>query len=174
MDLPSSVQETNLTVRLLTNHWLVWIFWPLRTSTNSLAVYASQPPIFLSTGICNVPSAAYCTAQQPGSIYSTCSSSSKMERTLCIYGLNHLRFEKANAWFIYTQHKFEWGTRKVEDKLVVRSIWRPESGLGPQASKKVWSSAIVFCCIAAWIQPDISGCQQNFLVVWRWNQLRTF
>ena len=33
---------------------------------------------------------------------------------------------------------------------------------------------IVLCCIAAWIQPDISGCQQNFLVVWRWNQLRTF
>ena len=33
---------------------------------------------------------------------------------------------------------------------------------------------IVFCCIAAWIQPDISGCQQDFLVVWRWNQLRTF
>ena len=32
---------------------------------------------------------------------------------------------------------------------------------------------IVLCCIAAWIQPDISGCQQNFLVVWRWNQLRT-
>jgi hypothetical protein len=33
---------------------------------------------------------------------------------------------------------------------------------------------IVFCCIVAWIQPDISGCQQDFLVVWRWNQLRTF
>ena len=33
---------------------------------------------------------------------------------------------------------------------------------------------LVFCCIAAWIQPDISGCQQDFLVVWRWNQLRTF
>ena len=33
---------------------------------------------------------------------------------------------------------------------------------------------IVFCCIAAWIQPDISGCQQDFLVVWKWNQLRTF
>ena len=33
---------------------------------------------------------------------------------------------------------------------------------------------IVFCCIAAWIEPDISGCQQDFLVVWRWNQLRTF
>ena len=25
-----------------------------------------------------------------------------------------------------------------------------------------------------WNQPDISGCQQNFLVVWRWNQLWTF
>ena len=36
------------------------------------------------------------------------------------------------------------------------------------------SYKLVFCCIAAWIQPDISGCQQNFLVVWRWNQLRTF
>ena len=35
------------------------------------------------------------------------------------------------------------------------------------------SSEIVFCCIAAWIQPNISGCQQDFLVVWRWNQLRT-
>ena len=34
--------------------------------------------------------------------------------------------------------------------------------------------SIVFCCIAAWIQPDISGCQQGFLVVSRWNQLRTF
>ena len=34
--------------------------------------------------------------------------------------------------------------------------------------------AQVFCCIVAWIQPDISGCQQNFLVVWRWNQLRKF
>ena len=33
---------------------------------------------------------------------------------------------------------------------------------------------MVFCCIVAWIQPDISGCQQDFLVVWRWNQLRTF
>ena len=33
---------------------------------------------------------------------------------------------------------------------------------------------IVFYCIVAWIQPDISGCQQDFLVVWRWNQLRTF
>ena len=37
-----------------------------------------------------------------------------------------------------------------------------------------WFPEIVFCCIAAWIQPDISGCQQDFLVVWRWNQLRTF
>ena len=36
------------------------------------------------------------------------------------------------------------------------------------------SVIIVFCCIAAWIQPNISGCQQDFLVVWRWNQLRTF
>ena len=34
------------------------------------------------------------------------------------------------------------------------------------------NSKIVFCCIAAWIQPDIFGCQQDF--VWRWNQLRTF
>ena len=33
---------------------------------------------------------------------------------------------------------------------------------------------IVFCCIAAWIQLDISGCQQDFLVVLRWNQLGTF
>ena len=33
---------------------------------------------------------------------------------------------------------------------------------------------MVFCCIVVWIQPDISGCQQDFLVVWRWNQLRTF
>ena len=33
---------------------------------------------------------------------------------------------------------------------------------------------LVFCCIVAWIQPDIFGCQQDFLVVWRWNQLRTF
>ena len=32
---------------------------------------------------------------------------------------------------------------------------------------------LVFCCIVAWIQPDVSGCQQDFLVVWRWNQLRT-
>ena len=40
--------------------------------------------------------------------------------------------------------------------------------------KMICSSDIVFCCIVAWIQPDISGCQQDFLVVWRWNQLRTF
>ena len=33
---------------------------------------------------------------------------------------------------------------------------------------------IVFCCMVAWIQPDISGCQQEFHFVWRWNQLRTF
>ena len=26
---------------------------------------------------------------------------------------------------------------------------------------------MIFCCIVAWIQPDISGCQQDFLVVWR-------
>ena len=26
---------------------------------------------------------------------------------------------------------------------------------------------IVFCCIAAVIQPNISGCQQDFIVVWR-------
>ena len=32
---------------------------------------------------------------------------------------------------------------------------------------------LVFCCIVAWIQPDISGCQQDFLAVWRWNQFRT-
>ena len=32
---------------------------------------------------------------------------------------------------------------------------------------------IVFCCILAWIHPEISGCQQYFLIVWRWNQLRT-
>ena len=100
MDLPSSVQETNLTVRLLINHWLVWIFWPLRTSTNSLAVYASQPPIFLSTGICNVPSAACCTAQQPGSIYSTCSSSSKMERTLFICHMSYAQWTVFN-WQAY-------------------------------------------------------------------------
>ena len=36
------------------------------------------------------------------------------------------------------------------------------------------TASIVFCCISAWIQPDISGCQQDFLVVWKWNQLRTF
>ena len=36
------------------------------------------------------------------------------------------------------------------------------------------NQVIVFCCIVAWIQPDISGCQQDILVVWRWNQLRTF
>ena len=35
-------------------------------------------------------------------------------------------------------------------------------------------ATIGFCCIVAWIQPDIFGCQQDFLVVWRWNQLRTF
>ena len=40
--------------------------------------------------------------------------------------------------------------------------------------KKYSKYVLVFCCIAAWIQPDISGCQQDFLVVWRWNQLRTF
>ena len=28
---------------------------------------------------------------------------------------------------------------------------------------------LVFCCIVAWIQPDISGCQQDFLVVWKCN-----
>ena len=33
---------------------------------------------------------------------------------------------------------------------------------------------IVFCCVVACIQPDFFGCQQDFLVVWRWNQLRTF
>ena len=33
---------------------------------------------------------------------------------------------------------------------------------------------IVFSYVAAWIQSDISGCQQDFFVVWRWNQLRTF
>ena len=33
-----------------------------------------------------------------------------------------------------------------------------------------WSQSLMaFCCIVAWIQPDISGCQQDFLVVWRWN-----
>ena len=37
-----------------------------------------------------------------------------------------------------------------------------------------WIFKIVFCCIVAWIQPDISGCQQDFLIVWKWNQLRTF
>ena len=37
-------------------------------------------------------------------------------------------------------------------------------------SIRIWIlSKIVFCCIVAWIQPDNSGCQQNFLVVWRWN-----
>ena len=30
--------------------------------------------------------------------------------------------------------------------------------------------AIVFCCVVACIQPDFYGCQQDFLVVWRWNQ----
>ena len=25
----------------------------------------------------------------------------------------------------------------------------------------------MFCWIVAWIQPDISGCQQDFLIVWR-------
>ena len=34
---------------------------------------------------------------------------------------------------------------------------------------KVGYVTLVFCCIVAWIQPDISGCQQDFLVVWRWN-----
>ena len=29
----------------------------------------------------------------------------------------------------------------------------------------VSSNEIVFCCIVALIQPDISGCQQDFLVV---------
>ena len=38
--------------------------------------------------------------------------------------------------------------------------------------KNKWS--IVFCCIAAWIQPEISGCQQHFLVVWRWNYFRVY
>ena len=28
-----------------------------------------------------------------------------------------------------------------------------------------------FCCIVAWIQPDISGCQQDFLIVWRWKSV---
>ena len=32
---------------------------------------------------------------------------------------------------------------------------------------------IVFCCIAAYTQSDISGCQQDFLVDLRWNQSRT-
>ena len=39
-------------------------------------------------------------------------------------------------------------------------------------NKKIWQS-IVFCCVVACIQPDFFGCQQDFLVVWRWNQLRT-
>ena len=37
--------------------------------------------------------------------------------------------------------------------------------------------SIVFCCIAAWIQPDISVCQKDFLVVWRcnlWNCSRKY
>ena len=44
----------------------------------------------------------------------------------------------------------------------------------PEDYGEFFSIVIVFCCIAAWIQPDISGCQQDFLVVWRWKQLRTF
>ena len=132
MDLPSSVQETNLTVRLLINHWLVWIFWPLRTSTNSLAVYASQPPIFLSTGICNVPSAAYCTAQQPGSIYSTCSSSSKMERTLFICHMSYAQWTVFN-WQAYPLIGFQ--TREANPnpfllayRINVSFVNQPQSG----------------------------------------------
>ena len=32
---------------------------------------------------------------------------------------------------------------------------------------------VVFCCIVGWFQPKISGCQQDFLVVWRWNHIFT-
>ena len=58
---------------------------------------------------------------------------------------------------------------------ILRKDWKPKIKLVKYiVSLFKYDSVIVFCCIVAWIQPDISGCQQDFLVVWRWNQLRTF
>ena len=47
-------------------------------------------------------------------------------------------------------------------------------GLGWISEKPVKVVKIVFCCVVAYIQPDFLCCQQDFLVVWRWNQLGTF
>ena len=59
----------------------------------------------------------------------------------------------------------KWGENLSEGEFKVSTYYDPAFFV---------HKVIVFCCIAACIQPDISGCQQDFLVVWRWHQLRTF
>ena len=60
-------------------------------------------------------------------------------------------------------------TKKESDPEGIKKVWMVKN---PQGSENMW---IVFCCIlVAWIQPDISGCQEDFLVVWGWNYFRVY
>jgi len=54
------------------------------------------------------------------------------------------------------------------------SVLQSKSLYRSRVERPFYGTEMVFCCIVAWIQPDIFGCQQDFLVVWRWNELRTF
>ena len=69
----------------------------------------------------------------------------------------------------------EFGSKLNESEFINTTVQVGEEKSGfTYVSSNCLNKLIVFCCIAAWIQPDISGCQQDFLVVWRWNQLITF
>ena len=69
------------------------------------------------------------------------------------------------SWFLHEESLIQ------VDSIFLNTLPLKSHGWWKRMMLKSW---IVFCCIVAWIQPDISGCQQDFLVVWRWYQLRTF
>ena len=75
---------------------------------------------------------------------------------------------------IYEYHVTTAGRNRVKDMHISQNVTRGGVFLFLTFAPGGRGQGIVFCCIAAWIQPDISGCQQDFLVVWRWNKLRIF
>ena len=90
-------------------------------------------------------------------------------------------FTPCLLFYFFQEKLFDFWKVGVQSKILIPACMQNNFLLTYFPLFKVFLSKVYFkgllvviCCIVVWIKPDISGCQQDFLVVWRWNQLRKF
>ena len=83
---------------------------------------------------------------------------------------SHCHFYDKNSWGILMKYRLQqyaddhWILHSVFQEFLWKSrlLWRALQNIILELAQN--QATIVFCCIVAWIQPDISGCQQDFLL----------